>query len=111
MIHITEDQLLTMLNSAWWNGHGTSRYTPNLHGSATSCARGLLRDFKETPAYADPDFDEPPKPVQVQAPAPLTDCAAARDGECHHKLCPQIRDREPETSGRHCPLDQGKDDY
>lgn len=35
----------------------------------------------------------------------LERCHAARDGECSAKSCPQRRDREPETSGRHCPLD------
>ena len=32
-------------------------------------------------------------------------CHANRDGECDHKNCPQLRDGEPEKSGRHCPLD------
>lgn len=32
-------------------------------------------------------------------------CAAARDGECNHAQCPQLRDGEPENSGRHCPID------
>lgn len=32
-------------------------------------------------------------------------CAAGRDGDCTHKLCPQTRDNEPHHSGRHCPLD------
>jgi hypothetical protein len=34
-------------------------------------------------------------------------CHAGRDGECNwdRKLCPQYRDREPETTGRHCPRD------
>lgn len=32
-------------------------------------------------------------------------CAAGRDGDCTHKLCPQLRDNEPHHSGRHCPLD------
>lgn len=36
---------------------------------------------------------------------PLSQCAAGRDGECDHKACPQLRDKEPATSGRHCPLD------
>lgn len=35
----------------------------------------------------------------------LKECRADRDGECYHKNCPQIRDGEPEKSGRHCPLD------
>lgn len=32
-------------------------------------------------------------------------CQAGMDGDCFWKKCPQIRDGEPETSGRHCPLD------
>jgi hypothetical protein len=36
---------------------------------------------------------------------PLTNCAAGRDGECGHALCPQLRDNEPRATGRHCPLD------
>lgn len=31
-------------------------------------------------------------------------CHAARDGECGWKDCPQLRDDEPETSSRSCPL-------
>jgi hypothetical protein len=32
-------------------------------------------------------------------------CHAQRDGDCIWGQCPQIRDGEPERSGRHCPLD------
>lgn len=32
-------------------------------------------------------------------------CHANRDGDCSHKNCPQLRDGEPEKSGRHCPID------
>lgn len=32
-------------------------------------------------------------------------CHAGKDGDCYWKECPQLRDKEPETSGRHCPLD------
>lgn len=28
-------------------------------------------------------------------------CHADRDGDCSHRNCPQIRDGEPETTGRH----------
>lgn len=42
---------------------------------------------------------------QVGDSAELTRCKAGRDGECFHKLCPQIKDGEPERSGRHCPID------
>jgi hypothetical protein len=35
---------------------------------------------------------------------PLAKCQAGCDGECCDKRCPQIRDGEPEKSGRFCPL-------
>lgn len=42
---------------------------------------------------------------------PLVTCAAGQDGECGHEQCPQLRDNEPNKSGRHCPLDvRGEDD-
>lgn len=37
-------------------------------------------------------------------------CAAARDGECCDIRCPQLRDKEPQATGRHCPLDTGYED-
>lgn len=36
-------------------------------------------------------------------------CHAGRDGECTWSGCPQIRDNEPEASGRHCPMDHHDD--
>lgn len=38
----------------------------------------------------------------------ITICKAGQDGDCNHPLCPQIRDNEPETTGRHCPIDKAK---
>ena len=32
-------------------------------------------------------------------------CRADKDGDCIWTSCPQIEDKEPITSGRHCPLD------
>lgn len=32
-------------------------------------------------------------------------CKADRDGDCDWALCPQVRDNEPQSTGRHCPLD------
>lgn len=32
-------------------------------------------------------------------------CRSARDGECIWEHCPQLRDGEPFSTGRHCPLD------
>lgn len=49
-----------------------------------------------------------PRPAQVERSP--TRCTAARDGECFHAQCPQLLDGEPEKSGRHCPLDTGRDD-
>lgn len=47
------------------------------------------------------------KSLPKKRPAPrLIRCHASRgDGECFWEKCPQIRDGEPEKSGRHCPLD------
>lgn len=41
---------------------------------------------------------------------PLLYCAAASDGECSDAQCPQLRDGEPQRSGRHCPLDVHTDE-
>lgn len=40
----------------------------------------------------------------------LKRCAAAKDGDCIHPLCPQERDNEPHTTGRHCPLDNREEE-
>lgn len=37
-------------------------------------------------------------------------CQADDDGYCDWPGCPQIRDNEPENSGRHCPLDTDNED-
>ena len=36
--------------------------------------------------------------------AELTSCQADRDGDCGHPACPQLRDGEPDATGRDCPL-------
>ncbi|MFM1346603.1 hypothetical protein WFP14_08540 [Yersinia proxima] len=48
--------------------------------------------------------------MRPQFEKPLERCAAARDGECHHKDCPQLRDNEPMATGRHCPIDNWDDE-
>jgi len=40
----------------------------------------------------------------VTIPEPLG-CHAGRDGDCVWERCPQNRDDEPGSTGRHCPLD------
>ena len=37
-------------------------------------------------------------------------CHADRDGECNWAPCPQVRDDEPHTTGRNCPLPHWTDD-
>lgn len=38
-------------------------------------------------------------------------CQSDRDGYCKWSECPQLRDGEPEKSGRHCPLDLEEPDF
>jgi hypothetical protein len=33
-------------------------------------------------------------------------CHSEEDGDCFWERCPQLRDGEPQKSGRHCPLDK-----
>lgn len=35
---------------------------------------------------------------------PLKTCACDDDGCCDHPQCPQLRDNEPDKTGRSCPL-------
>jgi len=49
-------------------------------------------------------------PFCIGPEPPLKRCAAHSDGDCVHKQCPQLRDGEPTKSGRHCPLDNWKDE-
>lgn len=37
-------------------------------------------------------------------------CHADHDSECTYEECPQLKDGEPEKSGRHCPFDLGEGD-
>ena len=42
----------------------------------------------------------------------LQTCKSGSDGDCNWKECPQLKDGEPEKTGRHCPLDWDRDqDY
>lgn len=38
-------------------------------------------------------------------------CHANRDGDCSAATCPQLRDGEPEATGRHCPIDTWHEDF
>ena len=39
--------------------------------------------------------------VDTKKHKPLTECVAQKDGDCNHKDCPQLTNRQP-----HCPLDK-----
>lgn len=62
------------------------------------------------PAMALPSLTPQGHAVRLATGPRLTSCAAGKDGECGHRLCPQLRDNEPAASGRHCPLDSHQDD-
>lgn len=69
--------------------------------AAQSHDRLIARGQKEESSPEIPLNEE--SPVRDVKPG----CHAGRDGECFWEGCPQIRDNEPESNGRHCPLDQG----
>lgn len=53
----------------------------------------------------------PATPANIQWPGPdYPHCQAGSDGECFWPHCPQIRDGEPEKTGRHCPIDNLRDE-
>ncbi len=47
-----------------------------------------------------------PPPVSTPQVVLPTRCQSGRDGDCNWSACPQLRDNEPATTGRHCPLDE-----
>ena len=51
------------------------------------------------------------KTIKPITEPPKQHCHAAHsDGECMWKQCPQLRDGEPEKTGRTCPLPWREDD-
>ncbi len=44
--------------------------------------------------------------VEEPVSEPRPRCHAGRDGDCIWEHCPQLRDKEPESTHRHCPLDR-----
>lgn len=47
---------------------------------------------------------------QTDLTAPEPSCHAGKDGDCIWEECPQLRDDEPEKSGRSCPLEDWERD-
>lgn len=82
-------------------------------GHRGSPAEAFYREGKKA-AAARKSAALPPQATSTstgEAPRrPLTGCAAARDGDCTHPHCPQLRDNEPKATGRHCPLDTGSEE-
>lgn len=51
------------------------------------------------------------KPARDERAKASGRCQADRDGDCSCEWCPQLRDNEPATSGRSCPLPDGREEY
>lgn len=47
--------------------------------------------------------------AEIKAEQQITKCMSDRDGDCYHAQCPQLKDNEPKTTGRNCPLLTEKD--
>ena len=96
---VTLEQLV---KASWRAGQGTTgpptdREVKQLTDAWYATQRALLSyAMAETVLAPDPSVDE-----ELQA------CVAGRDGDCTHGKCPQLRDGEPEKTGRHCPVDRG----
>lgn len=81
-----------------------------------------VRRVREEPAYKPPSREEMAARAErrrlllAQFDAENPDlvgkrCRCSSDGEvCNWDRCPQIRDGEPDKSGRHCPLDRYDDE-
>ena len=74
----------------WMDEHSYpgSRGTWGVHGCCGCC--GAYPAPVKVPSY-----------VEVRESA----CRAGSDGDCSWADCPQVRDGEPQATGRHCPLD------
>ena len=70
-----------------------------------------LETYEEASARCNAEFKARIERLNAEALAAqskgdvLAGCAAGKDGDCTHAQCPQLRDNEPQASGRHCPLD------
>lgn len=51
-----------------------------------------------------------PKPRLHLQQRRITLCQADDDDYCDWRDCPQLRDKEPAATGRHCPLDKTNDE-
>lgn len=95
--------------------HGTGRVGYRLsRQDVLRVLRGVPRTVFETAAR----LNYPKQPVKALMLKMLKDNQVTRhkdggvylwspkeDGDCAWEGCPQLRDGEPEATGRHCPLD------
>lgn len=88
-----------------YHPHAACLMFKGCHDSAT--VRAGLAAIREHALAASP---APALSISDVLAKPLTRCAAARDGDCSHAQCPQLRDNEPHATGRHCPIDNWGDD-
>lgn len=79
----------------------------NMPFAAKQLALKVVKLIDRTSSTIDTDVPAENTAQQFES---LTRCAAARDGECHHSQCPQLRDNEPHATGRHCPIDNWDDE-
>jgi hypothetical protein len=74
-------------------------------------AGGFLWEFADVERLFAALPPQAPATSTGEAPRrPLVGCAAARDGDCTHPDCPQFHDKEPQSTGRHCPLDTSSEE-
>lgn len=64
-----------------------------------SCTSSRIRQLEKAGALIAAEIDR-----LLRNPDTVDGCAAGQDGDCRWDLCPQVRDNEPQTSGRVCPL-------
>ena len=79
-----------------------------LEGAAQHCEK-LANEFERAgnydQAFAYDECADTLRALKTGVPeAESQPCHSAKDGECQWVLCPQLRDGEPEKSGRNCPL-------
>ena len=84
---------------------GQTQTTPPPMDPVETMARGLCQEYRASlPPHVSTEavwteFVEEASAVLKRG------CRADTDGECSWNGCPQKRDLEPETTGRHCPID------
>ncbi len=75
-------------------------------------ARGVADELQRRCRFVERLALDVPKFGELSQPALYADhprCQADRDGDCVWTKCPQARDGEPKRTGRHCPIDDGRE--